>query len=165
MSVWGRAPPPVQAEQRSAETADVVFTEPTGQRAVRPFDFAQGRLSTPLRSGRDDKILQGGTGPDLTPKISRQLHQTPHRNSRRPFRHPRLLILRPRRTGDIEMNPRSILGEFLEKHRRGNGPAPASAGINNVGDIGANAFFVLFVERQAPEFLAGFFQRLAEALI
>src|SRR6266849_8851843 len=116
----------------------------------------------PLRcSQKLDQIL-----PELlTREVFGELHQTAHRNSRRTFRNPRLVVFHPGGAGDIEMQPGRVFGELFEEHGGGDGPAISSAGIHHVGNVGADLLFVFIIERQAPHFLARLGQGFVEALV
>src|SRR5271157_1921591 len=82
-----------------------------------------------------------------------ELHQAPHRDSRGTLGNPGLGILHPRGAGDIEVDPGSVFGEFLEEHSGGNGAAPTAAGIHHVGDVRLDDLLAFVVERQAPHLL------------
>src|SRR5581483_2511650 len=77
--------------------------------------------------------LCAGSGTLLRREALDELHQAAQRNARWTFRNPGLLLFRPRRAGDVEMDPGRVIGKFLEEHGRGDGSAPASAGIHDVG--------------------------------
>ena len=52
------------------------------------------------------------------------------------------------------MDPWCIVNEFLEEHSRSHGAAPASAGVDDVGDAALDHFLIFLVDRQAPHFFA-----------
>src|SRR6266545_2115836 len=62
------------------------------------------------------------------------------------------------------MYPGSVFDEFLEEHCGGDGSAPASAGVDDVGDGGLDHFAVLGVDGHAPHFFAGAFEGLREGV-
>src|ERR1700722_16512233 len=102
---------------------------------------------------------------NLAGEIFNEFHQTAQSDSRRALVNPWFLFLNPCGAGDIEMNPRSIFGKFLEEHGGVDGSAPASAGVDDVGDARFDVLFIFVVERQPPHFFAGLFVGLMEALI
>src|SRR5579884_2481405 len=63
------------------------------------------------------------------------------------------------------MDPGSVFRKFLKKHSRGGGAAPASAGVHDVGDAGADHVEIFLVERQPPEFFSGALERAGEVLV
>ena len=63
------------------------------------------------------------------------------------------------------MQPGRFFGEFFQEHGSVDSAAPAAAGVHDVGDARLDDLFVLVVERQAPELLAGFRFGLLEAVI
>src|SRR5262249_28487057 len=66
---------------------------------------------------------------------------------------------------DIEVDPGRLLGEFLEEDGGGAGAAPASTGVHDVGDAGANHVEILGIERQPPEFFSGSLEGAGETLV
>lgn len=77
----------------------------------------------------------------------------------------RMLLGRPRRAGDVEVRPRRVANELGEKRSRSAGPAVATAGVLDVGDVALDFVLVLLPERQRPEAFAGAFAGGAELLL
>ena len=100
--------------------------------------------------------------------MPRNFSQTPPGSqsyARRPFRDPGFLIFGPSRAGDIEVNPWRIFREFFQEHGCGDGAAPASAGVLDVGDGGPDLLFIFVVKRQTPHFFAALSIRGMEAVV
>src|SRR5271169_2136414 len=128
--------------------------------------FAERTREVPLLSikaprsdrqlGRAYRSLRSKAGQVRFKVLSREtlheFHQAAQSDAGRPLRDPWLLIFHPRGTGDIKVDPRRVLGKFFQEHGGGDGSAPASARVDDVGDAGANLFFVFVVERHAPHF-------------
>src|SRR3984893_3153424 len=85
-----------------------------------------------------------------------KLHQAPQSNSRGPFRDPRFLLFHPGRSGDVEMDPRSIFRKLLQEHGGVNGAAPAPPGVDHVRAFLANVLLVFVIKRKAPHLFPGF---------
>src|ERR1700674_3485916 len=94
-----------------------------------------------------------------------KLHQTAQGNSRGTFGDPRFGLFHPGGPRNVEMDPWSVFGKFLEEHGGEDSAAPTAAGIDHVGDVGFEVFLVFVVERKAPHFLACLFVGVREALI
>src|ERR1035437_10275753 len=62
---------------------------------------------------------------------------------------------KPCRTGNIEMCPLQILGEFPEERCCRAGAAFASADIGNIREIAFQLFYVFFPDRQTPSAVVG----------
>src|SRR5215469_14794670 len=101
----------------------------------------------------------------LRGEVFRELYERANPNSRWSLRDPSFVVFHPGSAGDVQMQPGSIFGKLLEEHGGGNCSAPAAAGVDNIGDVGPDAFFVFLVERQSPHFLARLLQRPFEELI
>src|SRR5579863_358403 len=100
------------------------------------WDFPQRSLSIQFANTKPCE-----SAPLLSRESFYELHQATQGNARRTFRNPRLLIFCPSGAGDVEMDPRCLLGKFLQKHGCGDGSAPATAGVHDVGDRTANVLF------------------------
>ena len=50
-------------------------------------------------------------------QLHRKIHNRANRNAGRPFRQPRTAFINPACRGDVEMDPRRVLGEFLDEPR------------------------------------------------
>src|SRR5580704_10891734 len=101
----------------------------------------------------------------LAGELSGEFHQAPYGNARWALRDPWFVFFRPRRAGDIEVQPRSVFGKFLEEHRGVDGAAPTPAGVDDIRDIRTDIILVLFVERKPPEFLACLIDGTTKALV
>src|SRR6185437_6361409 len=98
-------------------------------------------------------------------ELARELDQTPHRNSRRPLRNPWFRVFHPGGTGDVEMYPRRLFGEFFQEGGGGRGTTPSSSGVLKVGNAGTHCVQVLVTEREAPHLLAGFINRSFKPIV
>src|ERR1700691_6236484 len=138
-----------------------------GKRLARKRIGVQKATATDCRglySRRPTKsvaVLLRGTS--LAREALHELDQAAQRDSRGTFRDPGLLIFHPCRAGDIVVNPWRVLGELFEEHRGIDGPAPAPAGVDDVGDGGLDVVFVFVVECQPPPFFPGLMIRFVEA--
>src|SRR6185436_1497108 len=81
--------------------------------------------------------------------------QCPDGDAARPFGLPRLVLVGPGGSGDVEVGPRLAAGELLEEHRRRARARGAAAGIGHVRDLAAELLGVLLVERHRPAAVAG----------
>src|SRR6266850_3366982 len=66
-----------------------------------------------------------------------EVNQRAQRNARRALGQPRLSVIVPRSSGDVEMYPRRVTGKFLDEHSAGDGAAALTAA--NVLDVGDRA--------------------------
>src|SRR5689334_9010177 len=87
-------------------------------------------------------------------KAPDKLNQAPHGDARRPLGDPAFVFFHPGGTGNVEMQPWRIVDELFQEDRCGAGAAPASAGVHDVGDVGADLVEIFLVERQTPEFFS-----------
>src|SRR6476646_10991996 len=114
--------------------------------------WRDGHLARPAARTPARSIVRKRSDWRLSLEVLNELHQTTHCNSRWAFRDPGLGFFRPRRAGDVEMQPRGVFGELLQEHGGGDGAAPAAPGVHDVGDARLDDLFVFVVERHAPEF-------------
>src|SRR5882762_6027333 len=71
------------------------------------------------------------------------MNQGAQRHACRPLGQPRLGVIVPRGSRDVEMNPRRVAGKFLDEHRAGDGSATfAAANVLDVGDSALDKFTV-----------------------
>src|SRR5437588_11582934 len=103
--------------------------------------------------------------PSFAVEAPNKLHQAADGDSRRAFGDPGFVFFHPGDAGDIEVDPGRLVNKFFQEHGSGDGPAPAPATVDDVGDARADHLFVFLIHRQAPHFFAGALQRLGEALI
>src|SRR4051794_3060323 len=80
-----------------------------------------------------------------------KLNQAADADSRWALGDPALVFFHPRGAGDIEVKPRRVVDELFQEDRSGAGTAPASAGVHNVGNVGADLIKIYLVERKSPE--------------
>src|ERR1700722_16799534 len=73
--------------------------------------------------------------------------------------------LGPAGGGDVEVNPRRVLGKFLDKPGAGAGAAAfAAAGVANVGDVALDHLAIFFVDGHGPHLFAGGFGAFEEVV-
>src|SRR5579859_4039192 len=63
------------------------------------------------------------------------------------------------------MQPGRVVDKLFQEDRGGAGAAPASAGVHDVSDVGADLVEIFRIERQTPEFFSRALQRLGEVLV
>src|SRR5581483_4253660 len=98
-------------------------------------------------------------------KLSRKLNQAPYRYSRWPFSDPGFVVVHPCGARDIEVNPRSLFGKFLEKRGSGRSATPASTTVLQIGNRGAHGFEIFVAKRQPPHLFTGFADCFGKFLI
>ncbi len=71
------------------------------------------------------------------------------------FGEPRLGVVVPGGTGDVQVNPRRVASEFLDEHGAGNGAAAfAAADVLDIGDGSLDEIAVVVVDGHLPHFFA-----------
>ncbi len=73
-------------------------------------------------------------------------------------------FLVPGHACNVEMDPGCFACEDVEELGCCDGSAPASAGVLDIGDVGADLLVILVAERQAPDFFSGDIECLVELL-
>src|SRR5258708_38141413 len=87
-----------------------------------------------------------------------EVNQRAQRNARRALGQPRLSVIVPRSSGDVEMYPRRATGKFLDEHSAGDGAsALTAANALDVCDPRLDAFTASIIARHLPQFFAGGF--------
>src|ERR1700733_15669801 len=91
----------------------------------------------------------------LSPVASPPLQNRPHRNPPRPIRKPRLVLIIPRASSDIQMHPGRLTHKLLQEHRRRNRPTPPiSTRIPHISNMALDLILVIIGAGKPPELLA-----------
>src|SRR5215469_3793438 len=64
------------------------------------------------------------------------------------FGDPGFGVFHPGDTGDVEVNPGRVTDELFKEHGGGDGAAPASATVDDVGDVGLDHLAIVVFDGQ-----------------
>src|SRR4029450_6981816 len=86
--------------------------------------------------------------------FAEEAHEGPDRHPGRPGGSQVVPVLRIRRAGDVQMDPRRVADELREEPGSGDRAAPSLADVLDVRDLGIDQLAVVGVEGQLPDRLA-----------
>jgi N-acetylmuramoyl-L-alanine amidase len=166
MKVAPTTPPMTKAASR------ITPTRPSADSSMPPYEIdgvTAGCGSTSTTIGDCGCCSRNNTSAvecQLTPRLrgERELSQCPDAHAGGTFRLVRFRFLRPRGAGDVDVHPRQIAAELLQEQGRRDGAARTPAGVREIGDLTAELFLVVVVDRHRPRAIAGAFARLTDCL-
>ena len=89
-------------------------------------------------------------------EIHGQIDERAHAYTAATFAGPGLGLIEPSGSGNIEVHPRSVAGEFAKEPGGDNSSSTtAAANVLNIGDGALDEFAVIVIKRHGPHFLAG----------